>query len=150
MEPNDLFRKLIAFTASVHQVKHDFSKDLRLDDITPVQYAILEYLAVDQPVTLSEISDCLHMSMPNTSRELKKLGDKGLCEKFAVAGDRRKQAIRLSPEGQAMMDGVFAHYGSLFQARMQRFSPETRAEIERSLDVLQTHVFYTDRPKRNV
>ncbi|MBB6672042.1 MarR family winged helix-turn-helix transcriptional regulator [Cohnella nanjingensis] len=147
MDTNGLFRKFVAFTASVHQVKHEFTKDIRLDEITPLQYSMLEYIAVSQPVTLSDISDCLFMSMPNTSRELKKLSDKRLCEKLAVAGDRRKHAIRLSPQGQAMMDGVFGQMEARFMARTQDATPELLAEIEHALDVLQASVFYTERPK---
>lgn len=77
MDNNHLFQKFIAFTAAVHQITNDISKDVNSDGLTPLQYKIVEYIAVSQPVTLSEISDCMNMSMPNTSRELKKLSEKG-------------------------------------------------------------------------
>lgn len=77
MDNNHLFQKFIAFTTAVHQITNDISKDVNSDGLTPLQYKIVEYIAVSQPVTLSEISDCMNMSMPNTSRELKKLSAKG-------------------------------------------------------------------------
>lgn len=76
MDNNPLFRKFIAFTASVHQITNDITKDVNSDGLTPLQYKIIEYIAVSQPVTLSEISDCMNISMPNTSRELRKLSEK--------------------------------------------------------------------------
>lgn len=142
MDKNILFQKFVTFTTAVHQVTHDMTKDVRSESLTPVQYKILEYIAVSQPVTLSEISDCMHMSMPNTSRELRKLTEKQLCEKIADAEDRRKQSIRLSNEGHAMMGEVFQHIESQLTQRIGTVSDEDLKEIERALDVLMSRVFY--------
>ncbi|UKS25919.1 MarR family transcriptional regulator [Paenibacillus sp. HWE-109] len=142
MDQKTIFYKFVSFIAAVHEVKHEFTKDVKLDEITPVQYAILEYLAVSQPVTLSQISDCMHMSMPNTSRELKKLTEKHLCEKTADPGDQRKQFIRLSDNGQATMDAAFKGLEARFLQRVQHASAEDLAAIEHALDVLSANVFY--------
>ncbi|MGM1047850.1 DNA-binding transcriptional regulator, MarR family [Paenibacillus uliginis N3/975] len=142
MDKVALFHKFVTFTTAVHEVTHEITKDIKPDDITPVQYSILEYIAVSQPVTLSEISDCKHISMPNTSRELKKLTEKNLCEKFDVAEDRRKQLIRLSEAGQTMMDGAFQRIGGRFLERIKDVSAEELEDIERALNVLQSKVFY--------
>ncbi|NOU92419.1 MarR family transcriptional regulator [Paenibacillus sp. LMG 31456] len=145
MDQKAFYHKFVTFTTAVHQVKHEFTKDVKPDDITPLQYNILEYIAVSQPVTLSEISDCHHMSMPNTSRELKKLVDKNLCEKVTVAEDRRKQYIRLSEEGQAMMNEVFKRILARFLQRINDASTEDLEEIDRALDVLHSKVFYSNK-----
>jgi DNA-binding MarR family transcriptional regulator len=137
-----LFHKFVTFTTAIHEATHELTKDIKPDDITPVQYSILEYIAVSQPVTLSQISDCKHISMPNTSRELKKLSEKNLCEKFDVAEDRRKQFIRLSEAGQAMMNEAFERISGRFLKRIKDASEEDLADINRALDVLQTKVFY--------
>jgi MarR family 2-MHQ and catechol resistance regulon transcriptional repressor len=79
MDNNQLFQKFVAFSAAVHQITNDITKDVKSEALTPLQYKILEYIAVSQPVTLSEVSDCMQMSMPNTSREVKKLSEKGVC-----------------------------------------------------------------------
>ncbi|TVX99804.1 MarR family winged helix-turn-helix transcriptional regulator [Cohnella terricola] len=142
MDKAVLFQKFVTFAAAVHEVTHELTKDIKPDDITPVQYSILEYIAVSQPVTLSQISDCKHISMPNTSRELKKLTEKNLCEKFDVAEDRRKQLIRLSAAGQTMMDETFQQIGGRFLNRIKDASAEELETINRALDVLQSKVFY--------
>lgn len=142
MDKQALLQKFVTFTTAVHRTTHDFAKDLQLEDVTPIQYKMLEYIAVSQPVTLSSISDCVHMSMPNTSRELKKLSDKQLCEKTAGTDDRRKQMIRLSEKGQALMDGAFSHMQAQIERRVGDLSEERLKEIERALDLLQRHVFY--------
>ncbi|MFT8320135.1 MAG: MarR family winged helix-turn-helix transcriptional regulator [Bacillus sp. (in: firmicutes)] len=142
MNKKDLFQKFVAFTTSVHQVTHELTKDAKSDTVTPVQYSILEHIYIHQPVTISEISDCQHMSMPNTSRELKKLLEKKLIEKGEDTKDRRKQLIRLSKGGETMMNHVFMHIEARFLQRIQDASQEELAEIDRALDLLHTKVFF--------
>ncbi|QOV11590.1 MarR family winged helix-turn-helix transcriptional regulator [Viridibacillus arvi] len=143
MDKNALFNKWVSFTASVHSVTHELTKDAKSDSITPVQYNILESITVStEPVTPSEISDCLHLSMPNTSRELKKLIEKNLIEKVSDTKDRRKQYILLSKEGEAMMNETFKLVESRFLNRIQHASEEDLEDIDRALDVLQSKLFY--------
>lgn len=143
MDSSAIFRKFVAFSAAVHQVTNDMTKDVKSEAITAVQYKILEYIAVSQPCILSDISECMHMSMPNTSRELKKLTDKLLCEKVTDTEDRRKHYIRLSAKGQTMMDNIFAQIETRFNERIQGFSEIELKEIEQALDVLHNKVFYS-------
>lgn len=144
MDLEAFFQKFVTFTTSVHEVTYELMKDIKPEDITPVQYSILEYIAVSQPVTLSQISECKNISMPNTSRELKKLTEKNLCEKLDVAEDRRKHLIRLSDTGQAMMNEAFQQIGERFLNRIKGASPEELEEINEALDVLQSKVFNRD------
>lgn len=142
MDKNYIFQKFVAFTAAVHQVTNEITKDVKSEAITPVQYKILEYIAVSQPVTISEISECMLMSMPNTSRELRKLSEKQLCEKITDNEDRRKQLIRLSEKGEDMMNEVFGHVKSRFDERIKDISEKELKEIEQALDLLHRKVFY--------
>jgi len=137
-----LFNKCITLLTSVHRVTHELTQNAKSESITPVQYKILEYITVSQPVTPSEISDCQHMSMPNTSRELKKLSEKNLIEKISNTDDRRKQSICLSKEGEAMMNEAFATVELRFLDRIQNASKEDIQEIDQALDVLQSKLFY--------
>ncbi|CAI6087374.1 MarR family winged helix-turn-helix transcriptional regulator [Cohnella sp. JJ-181] len=141
MDKQVLFRKFVDFTTGVHRTTHEIAKGIKLDAVTPVQYKMLEYIAVSQPVTLSSVADCTHMSLPNTSRELRKLIDKGLCEKVVDGEDRRKQRIRLSVQGQALMNGVFGHMQTELDRRIEGLSAAQLKEIEQALDLLQTRIF---------
>ncbi|SYX87105.1 MarR family winged helix-turn-helix transcriptional regulator [Paenibacillus alvei] len=141
MDKKALFHQFVSFTTSVHEVTHELTRDIKPEDITPVQYRILEYIAVSQPVTISQISDCMHMSMPNTSRELKKITEKDLCEKLESTDDRRKQMIQLSEAGQAMMDEAFGRISERFFERIKNSSEEDLKDIQRALEILQSHVF---------
>lgn len=142
MDKNALFNKLVSFTTSVHRVTNELTKNAKPDLISQVQYNILEQIAVSQPVTPSEINDCQNMSMPNTSRELNKLNEKNLIIKINDSQDRRKQYIRLSQEGEAIMNKAFATIESHFLERIQSASEEDLKEMEQSIDILQTKLFY--------
>lgn len=141
MDKTALFHKFVSFITSVHQVTDEMTRDIRPEGITDAQYKILEYIAVSQAVTLSEISECMHMSMPNTSRELKKLTDKQLVEKTSISEDRRKQLIQLSEHGQAVMGQVFQLLQGRFEERIRHVSEGELQEIERALELLRAKVF---------
>lgn len=143
MDKNALFYKLVSFTSSVHRVTQELTKNAKSDSISQVQYNILEYISVSQPVTPSEINDCQNMSMPNTSRELSKLSKKNLIVKLNDTEDRRKQYIRLSNDGEAMMNEAFATIESRFLKRIENASIEDLDDIERALEILQAKLFYS-------
>lgn len=142
MDKNALFYKLVSFTNSVHRVTHELTKNAKSNSISQVQYNILEYIAVNQPVTPSEINDCQNMAMPNTSRELRQLSEKNLIEKIHNPEDRRKQSIRLTEDGEAMMNESFATIESRFLKRIQNASKEDLEDIEQAIDILQKKLFY--------
>ena len=133
MDKDALFQHFVTFSASVHQLTTELTKDVRADSVTQAQYKMLEYIAVRQPLTLSEISDCLSMSLPNTSRELKKLMEKGLCRKVSISDDRRKQHILLTPAGEEMMK---ASFGLIRERFLQLSEPMTEDELRKAAEAL--------------
>ena len=142
MDKKALFNDFISFTTSVHRVTYELTKNVKSDSVTQIQYKILEYIAVNQPVTPSDINDCQDMAMPNTSRELKKLSEKNLIEKLNDPQDRRKQTIRLSKAGEAMMTEAFSTIESRFLKRMENASKADLEDIDRAIDILQKKLFY--------
>ncbi|XRD26283.1 MarR family transcriptional regulator [Lysinibacillus fusiformis] len=141
MDKSSLFHQFVTFTANVHQVTHDLTQNVTVANITPLQYKILEYIKVSQPVTPTEISECQHMSLPNTSRELRKLQDQNLIEKWNDTEDRRKQYIRLSIEGEKMMEAAFACIEERFLQLIQHATQEDIKDIQHALSILEQKVF---------
>jgi DNA-binding MarR family transcriptional regulator len=142
MDKKELFYKLVSFTTSVHRVTNELTKNAKPNSISQVQYNILEFIAVSQPVTPSEINDCLNMSISNTSRELSKLSEKKLIEKINDNKDKRKQYIHLSQDGEILMKEVFGTIEARFLNRIQNTSEEDLKEIERAIDTLQEKLFH--------
>ncbi|MXQ52339.1 MarR family winged helix-turn-helix transcriptional regulator [Shimazuella alba] len=136
--------KFVDFLISVHQITDKITKDVKPEGLTPVQFKILEYVAANSPTTLSQLSDCLHMPLPNTSRELKKLEEKKLCKKESGVEDRRKQYICLSENGEALMQEIFKKVESKFLDRLKDDSQKDLEEIDNALKLLYTKVFYSN------
>lgn len=141
MNKKELFHQFVVFTTAVHQITHELTQHIKIDNITPLQYKMLEYIKVSQPVTPTEISDCQHLSMPNTSRELRKLQEKKLIEKISDTEDRRKYYIHLTNSGEQMMEEAFACIEARFQELIQHLSDADVEEIAHALDMLQKKVF---------
>lgn len=142
LNEKQLFQRFVTFTASVHQLKHALTNDLRPSDLTPIQYNILEYISINQPVIPSDISECQQISMPNTSRELRKLMEKNFINKYADEKDRRKQYIVLSSEGKRVMDAVFHEIEGKWKKRIHSLSDEHIHEINTAMELLQKKVFF--------
>jgi len=141
LDKKQLFNQFVAFTTTVHQVTHELTQNVKIDNITPVQYKILEYIKVSQPVTPTEISDCLHMSLPNTSRELRKLQERKFIEKISDTEDRRKHYVFLTDDGEKIMGEAFACIEERFQQLIQHASKEDLEDIHHALSVLDEKVF---------
>ncbi len=141
LDKSSLFHQFVTFTANVHQVTHELTQNVTVANITPLQYKILEYIKVSQPVTPTEISECQHMSLPNTSRELRKLQDQNLIEKWNDTEDRRKQYIRLSMEGDKMMEEAFACIEERFLQLIQHATQDDIKDIQHALFILEQKVF---------
>ncbi|OEH86398.1 MarR family transcriptional regulator [Desulfuribacillus stibiiarsenatis] len=142
MKKRKLFEQFVQFISSVHQVTNDMTKDVKFDEITPMQYKILEYIAVCQPVTLSKVSECLHISLPNASRELRKLMEKDLCQKHSDLDDKRKHSIRLTENGTKLVDAAFQNIELKFNRQIEALTEDELEEVRQALEVLQKKVFY--------
>ncbi|MCL1694233.1 MULTISPECIES: MarR family transcriptional regulator [unclassified Lysinibacillus] len=141
MDKKELFNQFVAFTAAVHQVTHELTQNVKIDNITPVQYKILEYIKVSQSVTPTEISDCLHMSLPNTSRELRKLQDRKFIKKISDTEDRRKHYVCLTEDGEKIMEEAFDSIEDRFLQLIQHASNNDLEDIHHALNILDEKVF---------
>ncbi|MGM7682283.1 MarR family transcriptional regulator [Cytobacillus sp. Hm23] len=142
MDNITLFNKLIKFTDSVYSVTYDLSKDEKPQNITSVQYDMLVLIALKKRTSPSQISDCLHISMPNVSRELKKLGEHNLIKRSSDIEDRRKQYISLSREGEILIEEIYNRILIKFNNRIKNPSQKELEEIDGAVDVLQKYVYF--------
>lgn len=141
MDKKILFNKLITFTASVERTVQEFSKDAKPDMVTPVQFSILQYITINKLVTLSQISHCEDISMSNASREIKKLENMDLIEKIDDIEDKRKQFIRLSINGEIIMNTAFSHIESRFLNIINELSESNLEDIYNAIDLLNHSLF---------
>lgn len=81
MNEHELFQEILEFTKSVYDSTIEIRKSAKPDTLTPQHYNILEIIYLHNTKSVSELCDCLDISMPNASRELKKLTELGYVKK---------------------------------------------------------------------
>ncbi|MCK5098849.1 MAG: MarR family transcriptional regulator [Desulfobacteraceae bacterium] len=142
MDKNQFFQNIISFIGNVHASTHSLMKDARSNKITPQQHSILEYIFFNKAVTTSQVADCLNISLPNASRELKKLSRLELTVKETNEKDRRKTTISLSEPGQNLMLRTFERIQNNFWEQAGQLSEDEMRSIMSSMNVLEKMVFF--------
>ncbi|MNI96101.1 hypothetical protein D3C73_1544920 [compost metagenome] len=81
------------------------------------------------------------MPLSNASREVRKLTEKGLCEKRDDEEDRRRQIIRLTAKGAQAMSEAFGQMEARIADRLEAESEVEREELYRAMELLHRKVF---------
>lgn len=71
--------------------------------ITSTQLAILDQLALESPLPVSELSKRVHLSPATISGTVERLEKKGLIERSQSAEDRRRVDLRLTSRGEVIL-----------------------------------------------
>lgn len=138
MNKDELFTHAIHFFSSVIDTVHDLTRQIDIDDLTKIQYKILELIYFNPTSTPSEINQCLNLNMPNTSRELSKLELKGLIVKTTDLQDKRKVYISLSETGLALMEHALAQIKQKFLKSTSDLSEDDISEIIKAIHIIQS------------
>lgn len=92
--------ELLLFGIKFSQLSGELLGQARPKELTPTQFELMQVLAQGPGTTLSSLCNCAKLSLPNGSRELRKLREMGLVQKSEVATDKRLTAFALSPAGE--------------------------------------------------
>ncbi|MCS1350392.1 MarR family winged helix-turn-helix transcriptional regulator [Mechercharimyces sp. CAU 1602] len=140
MNRKQTFTQFIALSSEVNQLSIDLCRGSE-HQFTTCQYNLLKYLKFNQPVAVSEICDYLKISLPNASRELKKLQEQDLIQKNPSREDRRKVYINLSEKGDRLVTDYFTALETQFLDRIKGISEDDIEEINQALAVLLSKLF---------
>lgn len=108
MTKDDLFKRTASFISKVYNFETSLSGQGGDEDVTSLQFDLLQILYYSGPKNLSGLSRCMNINLPNSSREVKKLTHLGLIQKSSSSEDKRKTELSLTAEGaqkvEAFMD----------------------------------------------
>ncbi|MDT3425371.1 DNA-binding MarR family transcriptional regulator [Paenibacillus forsythiae] len=110
--------------------------EIKPEEITLTQFEILHFLYTEDSATFGQIGACAGMSLPNTSREVKKLIGKKLVAKRANLKDKRVYFVELTPPGQELMAASSAKLERLISGRYSHLNPAEISEVMQALDLL--------------
>lgn len=137
----ELEAKMIEFFSLSQKTLFDFMDGAIPDNITPIQYNILEYIYFGEGCILSSMSECLYMSLPNTSREVKKLVGKGFITRQDDPNDKRKHYLLLTDDGRKLMDAALEKLLANANKKYEHLSAEDQREVVDLMDRLIKKIF---------
>jgi len=132
----ELALALEKFGFGFNKLSYELLEEIKPEGITSVQFKILQYLTDGERITLGHISSCLGMSVPNTSREVKKLFEKHLIQKNPDHRDKRVSFISLSPGGAELMNAAFDILKKNISVRYAQLKPREIDEAIRALALI--------------
>ncbi|MBD1372564.1 MarR family transcriptional regulator [Hazenella sp. IB182357] len=136
MDLQTIFNNYLKLVNAFNLFSGDITRGIEYD-MTPSQFNLLEYVKMNQPVMVTQVCQCLDMSLPNVSRELKKIQDKGFIEKKTSHEDRRKVYIHLSESGEKFMENYLTHVKSNFLQHIEGVPEEELIKINGAMEILQ-------------
>ena len=106
MIKDEFIKTAFQFFVKSNTMNHTLKQDTRPPELSQIQYNILEMIFFTPTKGISDFSECLGLSMPNASRETRKLVEKGFLTKEQSKDDRRKYLLMVTKKGQDTMNAV--------------------------------------------
>jgi len=132
---------LFEYFASSQATIFDLTKKSRTGKLTAIQYNILEYLYFNDGKGVGKVADCMSLSLPNASREVKKLTELFLLKKLQDMEDKRKTYIYLTDKGKAVVQTYFKLITSHLENQLKDLTDTDQIELEKNMRNLMEKLF---------
>lgn len=123
------------FQSTFRQAQPKFSRlytrMLSTLDLTLPQYALLNILEADGPMSMTEASRKLHLSKPAVTNLVDRLAESGRVKRCAHTGDRRVIMLRVLSPGLTVVRKMRSQVLNVLMGTLGRFSGSERKVISR-------------------
>ena len=137
----DFIQLMFGYFSGSSKTLFDLSVGSKPENITPIQYNILEYLYFTDYKNLSDISQCMYLSMPNASREVKKLVEKKLLTSKNDPDDKRKHYFYTTENGRDVMNQAFQIVVKNANQKYDHLSEKKQKELMQHMKVIMDQLF---------
>lgn len=141
MNKDDLFGKTLGLISKVHYLEAKLANNKAVADVTTLQLNLLKILYCSCTRSISSLSECLNINLPNCSREVKKLTKKGYIEKKVSELDKRKTEISLSNTGQHKVESFLLEMKDNFFKKNADMTEDQINKCIIYIDYLQKKIF---------
>ena len=108
-----------------------YARILTQADITFPQYALLIQLATAGPMTMTEISERLHISKPAVTNLVDRLEKKKCLKRLPDLKDRRIYLLKLEAKGEKIVRRIQGYVLNLLLKTFDEFNADERKTISR-------------------
>ena len=98
-------------------------------DLTVPQLRVLVVLAAHDGTSMSGVAEELGVNPSNASRTCEQLVQRGLVNRRAVSGDRRRVALTLAAPGRGLLERVMEHRRRLLEDVLARMAPQDQRAV---------------------
>lgn len=127
---NDEFMQTIfQFISETNALSYNISKDHKPENITLLQYNLLEYLYLNDGVSLKKICSHMSMSIGSTRREISKLIDLGYIHKEKDIDDKRLIKLYINRKGKLLLDECFFQFVKDVNKKYEYLSEEEQINL---------------------
>lgn len=154
MEQHSLGKRLMLLHMMRRRKMHCMNSE---KEVVPGQYPLLHYLSKHPDASQQDLANMLLVSPASVAQSTKRLQSAGMLEKTSDPENLRKNRLRVTPAGQAIVDTFHAMSVQVDRQTFQGFSPEEQAlllsMLNRMIQNLATqedlsmHQFLDDRAK---
>ncbi|WP_245636739.1 MarR family winged helix-turn-helix transcriptional regulator [Azospirillum thiophilum] len=98
-------------------------------DITPGQFGVLIMIRENEGLSQSDLGTAVGIDRSTMVAVIDRLESRGLVVRAPSPNDRRSYALRLSPEGQSLMDDLIPRVQAHDQGMVKDLSPEEQVQF---------------------
>lgn len=124
-----------------------FFEECKSQNVTPVQYAILTAVSVLPDLDQTSLGHEVGLDRTTTADVVKRLEDRGLVERRPNPSDKRTRHVRLTAEGQTVVDAL---RGDMARAQERLLAPLRPAERTMLMDLMKILVEANNQYSRTV
>lgn len=132
------------FRIIIAAARHHFRDLESTCGISGAQLWILSAIAETPGITVSQLSETLSVHVSTASNMLDKLARSGLLERLRSEEDRRVVNLRLTENGQAVLDRAPKPFTGLVPYALEKLPEKTLARLHEDLNLLIQQMNYTD------
>ena len=110
-------------------VFQNFQNAVAPHDITPGQFGVLIMIRENEGLSQSDLGTAVGIDRSTMVAVIDRLESRGLVVRAPSPNDRRSYALRLSPEGQTLMDDLTPRVQAHDQSMVKDLSPEEQAQF---------------------
>jgi DNA-binding MarR family transcriptional regulator len=126
----------VALAARFASVAHMWVADGPRERAERARRQLLSAIAANEPATLKQVARSVTRGAPAVSRSVDSLVRLGLVERTQDPGNRRRLALRLTPDGRERLIKPGAGSSTL-QVKLERLANSELRAIERAIEILE-------------
>ena len=130
-ETAQALRTWIALARAYNAREQVTTRDVAPHGLTAAEFAVLEALYHKGPMLLNEVQRRILVSSGGITYLVDRLEKRGLVERRDCPGDRRARLAALTPDGEALLGGIFPEHAEAIRQALSGLDAEEKKEMAR-------------------